>query len=179
MATLSVLRPSLKCVTIRADQLLLVADFGRLVAISPRLVAISRRLVAISHPWGLLGPFLVLFGIVVFPMAWSEKRRNSLTNLRLGQAQACRTPPSNPPRPPLLKGLFGIEISSNQEGDRCRIDAKSAGPLGGEGEADSRVRSGGGLCLISRSQLYHSFRNHYIFNSKTIFYVTVTVIFGK
>ena len=26
---------------------------------------------------------------------------------------------------------------------------------------------------------YHSFRNHYIFNSKTIFYVTVTVIFGK
>ena len=26
---------------------------------------------------------------------------------------------------------------------------------------------------------YRSFRNHYIFNSKTIFYVTVTVIFGK
>ena len=27
--------------------------------------------------------------------------------------------------------------------------------------------------------MYHSFRNHYMFNSKTIFYVTVTVIFGK
>ena len=26
---------------------------------------------------------------------------------------------------------------------------------------------------------YHSFRNHYIFNSKTFFYVSVTVIFGK
>ena len=38
---------------------------------------------------------------------------------------------SNPPRPPLLTGRFGIEIGSNQEIDvesmssPCRIDAKS------------------------------------------------------
>ena len=28
-----------------------------------------------------------------------------------------RTPPSNPPRPPLLRGRFGIEIGSNEEID--------------------------------------------------------------
>ena len=39
-----------------------------------------------------------------------------------------RTPPLNPPRSPLLRGRFGIEIGSNQEIDvestsnRCRID---------------------------------------------------------
>ena len=36
-------------------------------------------------------------------------------------AEAPQTPPSNPPRPPLLKGRFGIETGSN----RCRIDVES------------------------------------------------------
>ena len=72
-------------------------------------------------------------------------------------------PPSNPPRPPLLKGRFGIDSTSNRHrnrvksGNRCRIDVKSMlkrceiDPRGGEGEADSRVGSGGPLCLISPS----------------------------
>ena len=61
-------------------------------------------------------------------------------------AQPHRTPPSNPPRPPLLRGPFGIDMKSNQEIDVesmlnwCPID-----PWEGEGEADSRVRSGGSV----------------------------------
>ena len=57
-----------------------------------------------------------------------------------------RTPPSNPPRPPLLRGQFRIELESNQEidvesmSDRYQID-----PRGGEGEADLRVGSGGSV----------------------------------
>ena len=65
-------------------------------------------------------------------------------------------PPSNPPRPPLLSGQFGIEIGSNQDIDvksmsnRCRIDAKSTPE---EGKARQIRGCGrGGLCLISPSQ---------------------------
>ena len=52
----------------------------------------------------------MIFGIVAFPMPWSRqgKRRNSLTNLRLGIEHTT-------PRPPLLRGRFGIEVGSNQE----------------------------------------------------------------
>ena len=32
-----------------------------------------RRWVAISRHWGLFGPFLVIFGIVVIPMSWSRQ----------------------------------------------------------------------------------------------------------
>ena len=38
------------------------------------------------------------------------------------------TPPSNPPRPPLLRGQFGIEIGSSDRklmSNQCRIDAES------------------------------------------------------
>ena len=50
-------------------------------------------------------------------------------------------------RPPLLTGRFGIKIGSNQD-----IDVESMlNDARGEGDADSRVGSGG-LCLTNPSQ---------------------------
>ena len=31
-----------------------------------------------SHPWGLLGPFLVIFGIGVAPMTWSRHGKTGI-----------------------------------------------------------------------------------------------------
>ena len=72
-----------------------------------------------------------------------------------------RTPPSNSPRPSLLRGQFGIEIGSNQEievesmSSRCQIDVKSTR----EERTARRIRGWGpgGLCLISPSQLLFCF----------------------
>ena len=58
------------------------------------LVAISRRFVTINRNWGLLGPFLMICGVVAFPMPWSrqqQKRRNSLTNLPQGPCHTKNT----------------------------------------------------------------------------------------
>ena len=77
----------------------------------------------------------------------------------LSKAQAPRTPPSNPPRPPLLRGRFGIKTGSNPAIDvesmsnRSWIKAKSTPK---EGRA-RRIRGWGpgGLCLLNPSQVQH------------------------
>ena len=54
--------------------------------------------------------------------------------------------PSNPPRPPLFRGRFGIEIGSNQEID---VESMLNGYQIDPEEVEDEVR---GLCLISPSQ---------------------------
>ena len=86
----NMLRPSLKVIT-NSSRLVAIgrwsrADLSTLVADqSP----ISRRLVANCRHWALFAPLFMSFGTVVLPVPWSKKgkRRNCLTNSRLGLEQ--------------------------------------------------------------------------------------------
>ena len=90
------------------------------------------------------------------------------------------TPPSNPPSPPLLRGRFGIDLTSIRHRfdidfliwpyfavesmlNRCQTD-----PRGGEGEVDSREGSGGAVpnkpLTILETQTWWTFRPRKKFN---------------
>ena len=80
-------------------------------------------------------PFLAVKNVVKLGAA-NFKRLFIVWDCEVYQAQAPRTPPSNPPRPPRLQGSIWHRNRPNRG-----IDV----PEDGEGEADSRVGSGGSV----------------------------------